>query len=332
MKRAMFLLAVTAALTSACVPSKQFQDLKAKQEVCEEERQQLLNEKRTLSASNDELSAENAKLDREITALKEDTTRMGKSYRAALSQYDKINELNEQLIAKQSALRQQGTEENRKLLEALQGTQLDLQKREDELRKLEAELNRKKQNLDMLSAELAQREARVKELEEIIAQKDEAVKQLKDRIAAALLGFKDKGLTVEQKNGKIYVSLEAKLLFASGSTKVNPDGKKALIDLSAVIKDEQDITILVEGHTDTDPFNGSGAIKDNWDLSVMRATSVVRIMTDEGKVPSQMLTAAGRGEHVPVADNSSRDGKAKNRRIEIILTPNLDQLFEIINE
>ena len=128
------------------------------------------------------------------------------------------------------------------------------------------------------------------------------------------------------------MSLEAKLLFPSGSTVVNAEGKKALTDLANVIRDEQDITILVEGHTDTDPYKGSGAIKDNWDLSVMRATSVVRIMTREGQMSPDMLTAAGRGEHVPVADNSTREGKAKNRRIEIILTPNLDRLFEIINE
>ena len=139
-------------------------------------------------------------------------------------------------------------------------------------------------------------------------------------------------MTVEQRNGKIYVSLEAQLLFPSGSTVVNAEGKKALLDLSEVIRDEKDITILVEGHTDTDPYNGGGAIKDNWDLSVMRATAVVKIMTNEGKMDQTMLTAAGRGEYVPVAPNTTAEGKAKNRRIEVILTPNLDKLFEIINE
>ena len=186
--------------------------------------------------------------------------------------------------------------------------------------------------MNELEGELKAREARVKELEDIIAQKDAAVRALKERIAEALLGFKDKGLTVEQRNGKIYVSLEAKLLFPSGSTVVNAEGKQALLDLANVIKDEKDITILVEGHTDSDPINGSGAMKDNWDLSVLRATSVVRIMNQDGGVDNTMLTAAGRGEYIPVADNASREGKAKNRRIEIILTPNLDRLFEILNE
>ncbi len=325
-------MVVMMGLVSSCVPPKKFQDLKAKQEQCEEERQRLLTENRRLTTDNEELNAQSAKLKREIDRMVDDTASIGKSYRTARADYDRLRAMNDELLAKQGALRQQGTEENRKLLETLQATQLDLQRREDELRKLEAELNRKKQNLDELSAALLAREARVKELEEIIAQKDEAVRDLKDRISAALLGFKDKGLTVEQKNGKIYVSLEAKLLFPSGSTVVNAEGKQALVDLANVIKDEQDITILVEGHTDTDPFNGKGAVKDNWDLSVMRATSVVRIMTEDGQVRPEMLTAAGRGEHIPVADNANREGKAKNRRIEIILTPNLDKLFEIINE
>lgn len=330
-KTALFVFGL-AILMASCVPSKQYQELKAKQEACEEERQGLLNDNRNLNADNSEMEAEIGTLKRRLEGMKEDTTMIGRRYRDAMAQYDRINDLNEQLLEKQSALRQQGTEENRKLLETLQETQLDLQRREDELRKLEAELNKKKRNLDELSAALEAREARVKELEEIIAEKDRAVAELKDRIAAALLGFKDKGLTVEQKNGKIYVSLEAKLLFPSGSTVVNEEGKKALVDLANVIKDEEDITIMVEGHTDTDPFNGSGAVKDNWDLSVMRATSVVRIMTEQGNVSPTMLTAAGRGEHVPVAPNDTAEGKAKNRRIEIILTPNLDKLFEIISE
>ena len=222
--------------------------------------------------------------------------------------------------------------ENRKLLEALRDTQTDLQRREDEVREIEQELQAKERRLNDLEDALKSREARVAELESIIAEKDATVRALKDRIAAALTGFIDKGIAVEQRNGKIYVSLEAQLLFPSGSTVVNAEGKGALIDLAKVIKDEQDITILVEGHTDSDPFTGSGVIKDNWDLSVMRATAVVRIMTENGGMAPSMLTAAGRGEFVPVADNSTKEGKAKNRRIEVVLTPNLDQLFEIINE
>jgi len=327
------LVVITLALAvGACVPSRQYEELKAKQAECVEKRDQLTNENRTLTAQNEELAADLANLQETLKELKEDTTYLGKRHRQTKAKYTELNKINDELLDKLKQIRSQGDAENRELLDALRDTQIDLQRREDDLRELEGMLNAKEKRLNELESELKAREARVKELEDIIAQKDAAVRALKDRIAEALLGFKDKGLTVEQRNGKIYVSLEAKLLFPSGSTVVNAEGKKALLDLANVIKEEKDITILVEGHTDTDPLNGSGAMKDNWDLSVLRATSVVRIMNEDGGVDNTMLTAAGRGEYIPVADNSTSEGKAKNRRIEIILTPNLDRLFEILNE
>lgn len=327
-----FIIVLAAVATAACVPSRQYEELKAKQNECENERESLTNNNRVLSTENEELKAEVARLNKTVNQMQEDTTYLGKRHRQSLAKYQELNKLNDELMEKMSKSRKEGDKENRELVEALRATQEDLQRREDDLRELEKLLNAKEKRLADLEKELEKREARVKELEDMIAEKDAAVRALKDRIAAALLGFKDKGLTVEQRNGKIYVSLEAQLLFPSGSTVVNAEGKKALLDLAQVIKDEKDITILVEGHTDTDPFNGGGTIKDNWDLSVMRATSVVRILTEEGKMNKTMLTAAGRGEFVPVADNNTAAGKAKNRRIEIILTPNLDALFEIINE
>jgi chemotaxis protein MotB len=331
MKKMIVAMALLAGM-QACVPSKQYKELQAKQQECEEERASLTSSNRTLSAENEELSADLANLQKRMSDLTQDTIYLGKRHRQTQAKYQELTKLNDDLMDKLNKIRKEGDMENRELLDALRDTQLDLQRREDDLRELEELLNAKEKRLNDLETELQKREARVKELEDIIAQKDAAVRALKDRIAQALMGFKDKGLTVEQRNGKIYVSLEAKLLFPSGSTVVNAEGKQALVDLANVVKEEKDITILVEGHTDTDPLNGSGAIKDNWDLSVMRATSVVRIMTEEGGMDEVMLTAAGRGEYMPVADNSTPEGKAKNRRIEIILTPNLDRLFEIINE
>lgn len=326
------IVAAVAVLATSCVPARKYNDLKAQQEKCEKEREELTGQNRKLNAENDELKADLENLQKRAAELKEDTTYLGKRYRQMQAKHTDLNKLNDELLETLEKQRSLGDAENRKLVDALRDTQQDLLKREDELRELERTLNAKEKRLNQLQEELKAREARVKELEDIIAEKDAAVRALKDRIANALLGFKDKGLTVEQRNGKIYVSLEAKLLFPSGSTVVNAEGKKALLDLAKVIKDETDITVLVEGHTDTDPFNGSGAVKDNWDLSVMRATSVVRIMTEEGQVDEKLLTAAGRGEYIPVAPNDTPEGKAKNRRIEIILTPNLDKLFEIINE
>jgi len=196
---------------------------------------------------------------------------------------------------------------------------LELQRKEDALATLESELATK-------SRLLVEREQRVNELEELIQRKDEAVKALKTKVANALKGFENKGLTVIQKNGKIYVSLEAKLLFNSGSTFVEAEGKKALIDLAKVLETEKEVEIIVEGHTDTDKFTSPNSPKNNWELSVLRSTAVVEIMTSNSKVNPAQLMAAGRSEYIPV---DTKD-KAKNRRIEIIISPNLNELFEII--
>ena len=207
------------------------------------------------------------------------------------------------------------------VLASLETKNLELQRKEDALLELEAELNRKSKLLE-------EREKRVNELEELIKRKDAAVEALRNKVAAALKGFEDKGLTVVEKNGKIYVSLEAKLLFASGSTKVESEGQRALIDLAYVLQEEKDIEIIVEGHTDADKINSSVHPKNNWELSVLRATSVVQIMLANSSMDPTQLTAAGRSEFIPV----DPDDKAKNRRIEIIISPNLNELFEIISK
>ena len=212
-----------------------------------------------------------------------------------------------------------GAKETSLLQSDLEAKNLELQRKEDALENIEKELNLK-------SKLLAEREQRVNELEELIQRKDEAVNTLKNKVANALKGFENKGLTVVQKNGKIYVSLEAKLLFNSGSTVVEEGGKKALIDLAKVLETEKEVEIIVEGHTDIDKFNSANSPKNNWELSVLRSTAVVEIMTANSKVNPAQLMAAGRSEYIPVDPLD----KAKNRRIEIIISPNLNELFEII--
>ena len=263
----------------------------------------------------------------QVTRLKGDTTLLGKSLRIKEKQYDKINELNDELIKKLEKLQEGSAKENKRLVADLEKTRLELQLKEDELRLLEVELNQKKLDLDQLSEDLAQREQRVKELESIIAKKDALVKALKDKVANALLGFKDKGLTVEQKNGKVYISMEAKLLFAKGSSQVDPEGQKALKELAKILEEQQDLEVLVEGHTDSDKMNSSSHPKDNWELSVLRATSVVKIMLKYSSIDPVSITAAGRSEFLPI----DPEDKSKNRRIEVILIPKLDELFEIIS-
>lgn len=329
--------AVISATLFSCIPARQVEELQEKYDKCDAERGDLMVERKDLETENTELKADIEKMSKEAEGFKRDTTILGTSVRKMTKQYDKINKLNDELLKKMEMLEANSNAENQKLLKNLQAMQDDLQKREDELKVAQKELENQKMALQKAQLELEQtelalkeREKRVNELEKIIAEKDAAVKALKDKIAEALLGFKEKGLTVEQKNGKIYVSMEAKLLFAKGSITVDPEGKKALVELAKVLQDQKDLEILVEGHTDTDKLSGNGPIKDNWELSVMRATSVVRIMLESSEIGPYQITAAGRGEFVPVDPGDTEEAKAKNRRIEVILTPNLNELYQII--
>ncbi len=158
------------------------------------------------------------------------------------------------------------------------------------------------------------------------------MKKLKETLSKALNSFEGKGLTVEQKNGKVYVSMENKLLFNSGSWAVGPEGRKAVIEVGKVLGDNPDISVLIEGHTDDDGFSSSGPIANNWDLSTKRATAIVTILGENKGVNKQNLTAAGRSEYAPLMSNATAEGKAKNRRIEIILTPRLDEISKMLNE
>jgi chemotaxis protein MotB len=214
-----------------------------------------------------------------------------------------------------------GAREAATIHEELEQKKIELQRKEDELIALEIELKNKEELL-------IKREQRVEELEEIIKSKDETVKALKSKISAALKGFEEKGLSVEERNGKIYVSLEAKLLFASGSTVVESEGSKALVELAKVLETDGTLEIIVEGHTDTDKMNSQVHPTSNWELSVLRSTAVIEIMTSNSKINPKQLMAAGRSEYHPV----DATDKAKNRRIEIIISPDLNELYELISQ
>jgi chemotaxis protein MotB len=190
--------------------------------------------------------------------------------------------------------------------------------------------NNSSSEITKLSGDLAAREKRLKEVEEVLRKRDEATNALKEKLQQALLGFTKNGLTVEIKNGKVYVSLTDKLLFPSGSIIIDEKGKQALTQLANVLKQQPEINIAVEGHTDNQKINNLGQIKDNWDLSVLRATSVVRYLTENEKVESVRMTATGKGEFQPLGTNANADGRSKNRRIEIVLSPKLDELYNLI--
>lgn len=179
---------------------------------------------------------------------------------------------------------------------------------------------------------LTEREARLDELENLIADKERAMNELKQSLSDALLNFEGKGLTVEQRNGKVYVSMENKLLFRSGSWEVGVAGQEAIAQLGTVLAENPDIGVLIEGHTDNVPYKGKGSLSGNWDLSAKRATAIVKLLEANPDILLQNLTAAGRGEYLPIAPNTTIDGRAANRRIEVILSPNLDAITYLLNK
>jgi len=168
------------------------------------------------------------------------------------------------------------------------------------------------------------------ELQAALNSQKEAMDALKGKLGQALRGFYDQGLTVHEKNGKIYVSLEEKLLFQTGSYSVDPKGQEAIKELSKVLANNKDINIMVEGHTDDVPLTGTGQIKDNWDLSVMRATAVCRILLSNASIDPKRITTSGRSQYIPLDAAKTAEARKKNRRTEIILTPNISEVLKLI--
>jgi chemotaxis protein MotB len=296
---------LAAVLISGCVSKKKFDELMSEKVRLEAE----------LSECDEQLEMAKSTLatyDARIEKLKADTTALGDNIRTTQK---KLSDLQ----AEYKIL--DGYYKN--LLNSSGRLNRDLAEQQERLLAMR-ELNEK------LSADLEEREKKVKELEKILENKDKAVQDLRNRITNALLNFKENDLTVTVKNGKVYVSLAEQLLFKSGSVVVDPKGVTALQQLAVALKDQKDLHIMVEGHTDNVPISRvSQYMNDNWDLSVMRATSIVRILTKAGLSANQ-ITAAGKAEFAPLGENTTPDGRSKNRRTEIIITPNLDELFKLL--
>lgn len=303
-------------MTSGCVSSKKFSEEERRRKSCEEEAVALKAQNQELQTENTELIARLDKLRRDLTRLSSDTSRLGQKIRDLKGDYASLQQSYQDLLDNTEKLGKGSKAEIQRIMSELQLAQEKVIRKQDSLRALEMELAAKQKSLI--------------ELQRILARKDSAVQTLRAKVTKALLGFVGKGLSIEIRNGKVYVSLEESLLFKSGSWEVNQRGVSALRQLAEVLEANPDINVLIEGHTDNLPYRGAGQVKDNWDLSVMRATAIVKILTRNPRINPARLTAAGRGEYIPVATNATTEGKAKNRRTEIILTPKLDELFKII--
>ena len=306
------LLILAVLFMSSCVAQKEYDDLLVKKSTLEGEKLKLEEELEIANGKVTRLEAQLANLKTDKDALQSDFDIVDKELKEVKSEYQRIKQLYDNLLSNSGQLNRDIAQQQQRLLAI-----------EDDL-----EIERKKN--EELAEDLTKREARVAELERILADKEKAVERLKKSVTDALLNFQDSDLSVEVKNGKVYVSLAEKLLFSSGSIKVDTKGVSALSQLAGVLSGNSDVNILVEGHTDNVPISRkSQYMNDNWDLSVMRATSIVKILVDNGVNPNN-VTASGKGEFSPVAENDTAENKALNRRTEIILTPKLDELFQIL--
>jgi chemotaxis protein MotB len=317
----------------SCVSGKKFKSLQDTGKQFMNERDALKTENIDLSMNKNELETKVASLEKETSTLTQNLSKLQSETERAKEDYNKLTGKYNDLLNAHEDLIRGNVNETKKLLTELQTAQENLQKKEDLLRQLEQTLDTKKASLDELTFELEKRNARMVELQQILDAQKKIVQDLKSKVSEALLGFENNGLTVTMKNGKVYVSLDEKLLFKSASWDIDANGRNALKKLAGVLERNTDIQVTIEGHTDNVPYNpGGGQLKDNWDLSVKRATTVVRVLLEGSKIDPKRLTASGRSQYLPVDDNNTSEARQKNRRTEIVLTPDLTELYRLIDK
>ncbi|MDA7706888.1 OmpA family protein [Flavobacteriaceae bacterium] len=317
MIKRLIILTLVIFTSTSCVSSKLYKELEGKYtnlkndyDSLNADSESVLSDKNALQNQFDQLQNEYDATVLERNQLQQDVTTLQKKYDALNDSYTALEQNSSKAIA-------DNVQKNRELLAQLDAKEVALAAENNRLLKLEADMQERSQ--------------RIAELEALIASKDQAMRDLKDAISKALTAFEGKGLTVEQRDGKVYVSMENKLLFKSGSWAIGPEGRTAIEQLGTVLADNPDIAVLIEGHTDNDPFSSGGQIANNWDLSTKRATAIVQILNENEAINPESLTAAGRGEFAPIASNETTEGKAKNRRIEVVLTPKLDEITKLLN-
>ena len=305
------LLTLTAVSLVSCVSSKMFNEIEGNYAQLKVDHSFLEKENSELLIRYDSLRYHYGDLMTQFEQIEKELDRSKKSYETLEDSYKALEQNSNDAL-------QESIEQNRSLL--------------DEIQLKESELSAERSDLDSLQTELASRIERVEELERVIANKEALLSKLKSSLSKALLSFDGKGLTVEQRNGKVYVSMENKLLFKSGSWAVGSEGKQAIKQLAKVLEQNKDISVLIEGHTDDDPYIGDSKLSGNWDLSVKRATAIVSLLLQNKGVMPENITAAGKGEYSPLVPNSSADNRSKNRRIEVILAPKLDEIGKLLQD
>ena len=308
MKKALLLLILS--LCTSCVSSKIFNEIESRYA--------------TLKGENTSLETAHNQLIKNYDSLRY-------HYGELVEQYEKQSQLLATTSGTLATLQDAYAALEKNSNEALQASIEKNRGLLEEIQIKEGELLSERTRLDSLKRELSSRIARVEELEGLVAEKEALMSTLKTALTDALVSFKGNGLSVEQRDGKVYVSMENKLLFQSGSWSVGNTGKQALKQLGSVLAANPEIAVLIEGHTDSDPYIGNDNLSGNWDLSTKRATEIVKLLLKNNKIKAENLTAAGRGQHQPLATNKTAAGKAKNRRIEVILTPKLNKIAALLS-
>ena len=320
MIRKVALAMVVLGLTTSCVSKKIYQDLESKYADLKKERNALADENEDLMTQKNSLELEKSNLQTELDKTKAERDKLANDYAATKKSLDNLKSSYAALEKNSNDALESNMKKNRELLAELEAKQ--------------KALNAEQERLNKLKTDLEASSTRLAELEKMMADKEAAMNKLKESLSKALNAFEGKGLSVEHRNGKVYVSMENKLLFESGSWTVGTEGKKAVKALGNVLAENPEISVLIEGHTDNDKIVGTigGGIENNWDLSTKRATAIVNILSENKGIDKKNLTAAGRSEFAPLAGNETAEGKAKNRRIEIILTPKLDEITKLMSE
>ena len=319
-------------LVTSCVSKKDFTELESKYAKLKKEKRAVDDQNKDCEEKKDALTTDLAAAQAVLEQLKGDKAGLANNLADLEKMRNELKEAYQKLEKNSNNTIAETSAKNKTLLKQLEAKEKALSDESARLESLQKELNERSAKADELTASLSARSKRVNELETALAAKDANMKKLKNSISKALTNFEGKGLTVEQRDGKVYVSMENKLLFQSGSWKIGTEGKKAVSQLGEVLAQNPDINVLIEGHTDNDALSGNGEIANNWDLSTKRATAIVSILQENKNINAESLTAAGRSEYSPIGDNKTTEGKAKNRRIEVILTPKLDEVTKLLNE
>jgi len=316
-----FYLFVIALISSSCVSSKKLEAVQSKLDDCNKTSEEQASALNAAQIQISNLQNDTAAMQKMLASIIADTVKQSKEFhqnKIALESLQKMyKQLNDQI----------GNTKSESEIKALLG---DLQRSQEKLQAREDALVKSEKDLQASTLALAEKEKKVQALSKKISDQDSIMKALRWKVATALKGYVGNGLEVVNKNGKVYVSMDEKLLFQSGSWDVDTKGVAALDKISKLLAENKDIHVVIEGHTDDVPFNGKGNVQDNWDLSTKRATAIVHILLNNKGIEPKRITASGRAEFVPIDTAKTKEARQKNRRTEIILSPNMDELLKAI--